>query len=842
MALVNVVLMTIFVVNLVVRQRRFLLEESLEETRILANTLAVNSSSWVLANDVVGLEELIRTLERYPDMRYAMVVSRDGRVLAHTDESKRGWTLTDEPSLAMLHGAPEVRIVFRSADLVDVASPVRTAHGECIGWARVGLGHGHVATTLATISRSGALYILLAVAFGSISAILIGNRLTASLTGLLKLSAQVRDGRRDVRAKTTGGGEVAELGRGLNEMLDALAAGEERVRIGSLYARSLIEASLDPLVTISPDGKITDVNVATETATGRKREELVDTDFSDYFTQPDKARDGYRKVLADGTVRDYPLTIRNASGGSMDVLYNATVYRNEAGEVQGVFAAARDVTERKAAEQAKEQYLRFFRLSLDPMAIADPFGCFTAVSPAFLRLTGYSESELLSKPFLDFVVPEDRERTASEMKLQVSTRPSLNFENRYLCKGGRVVLLSWTAFFDKNDGVTYATARDITERKRAEAERHAASQYARSLIEASLDPLVTISPDGKITDVNAATETVTGRKREELVGTDFSDYFTEPDKAHDGYRKVLADGTVRDYPLTIRNASGGTTDVLYNATVYQNEAGAVVGVFAAARDITEKKRTEDEIRRLNEDLERRVRERTAELESANRELEAFSYSVSHDLRAPLRAIDGFSRIVTEDFGPQLPPEAQGHLARVRQNARQMGLLVDDLLRFSRLSRQAVQRQAVQPAELVKAVLQELGPEMAGRRIEIEVGALPPCKGDSALLKQVWTNLLSNAIKFTRRRDVARIEVGALPGDGRPAYFIRDNGVGFDTRYVGKLFGVFQRLHSAEEYEGTGVGLAIVQRIVHRHGGKVWAEAALDKGAAFYFTLEDEEPA
>jgi PAS domain S-box-containing protein len=245
-------------------------------------------------------------------------------------------------------------------------------------------------------------------------------------------------------------------------------------RAASLYARSLIEASLDPLVTISPDGKITDVNAATEGVTGRDRHELVGADFSDYFTEPEQAREGYRKVLTNGLVRDYPLTIRHASGHTTDVLYNASLYRDETGAVQGVFAAA----------------------------------------------------------------------------------------------------------------------RDVTERKRAEEERRAASLYTRSLIEASLDPLVTISPEGKITDVNAATEAVTGHDGRDLIGSDFSDYFTEPEQAREGYRQVLANGLVRDYPLTIRDASGHTTDVLYNASLYRDETGVVQGVFAAARDVTARRRAE----------------------------------------------------------------------------------------------------------------------------------------------------------------------------------------------------------------------------------------------------------
>ncbi len=227
----------------------------------------------------------------------------------------------------------------------------------------------------------------------------------------------------------------------------------------------------------------------------------------------------------------------------------------------------------------------------------------------------------------------------------------------------------------------------------------------------------------------------------------------------------------------------------------------------------------------------------AQLGVANKELEAFSYSVSHDLRAPLRAVDGFSRILLDEHTPHLSESGQRYLRLVRENAVTMGQLIDDLLSFSRLSRQPLKKQTVATAELAQQVLEELKPEQNGRRFDVSIGDLAECQADPALLKQVFVNLLSNALKYTRKRDLSKIEVGCEKRPGETVYFVKDNGAGFDMRYADKLFGVFQRLHRAEEYEGTGVGLAIVQRIIHRHGGRVWAEAELHKGATFYFTLE-----
>ncbi len=259
------------------------------------------------------------------------------------------------------------------------------------------------------------------------------------------------------------------------------------------------------------------------------------------------------------------------------------------------------------------------------------------------------------------------------------------------------------------------------------------------------------------------------------------------------------------------------------------------------REILDRKRAEEEVRRLNADLERRVAERTGQLHDAMKQLEAFSYSVSHDLKAPLRAISGYSRALLEDYGPQLEDEARGYLESIARGAERMGQLINDLLAFSKLGRKEMALAEVNMSELARTVFEEIRRAAPERKLECQLADLPPARGDRAMLHQVWVNLLSNAVKFTRQREHAVIEIGGSSnGSQQNTYYVKDNGAGFDMQYANKLFGVFQRLHSSEEFEGTGVGLAIVQRVVQRHGGRVWAEGKVNEGAAFYFTLPAEK--
>jgi PAS domain S-box-containing protein len=502
---------------------------------------------------------------------------------------------------------------------------------------------------------------------------------------------------------------------GIHSNISERKKAEESVKLASQYSRSLIEASLDPLVTINIDGKITDVNTATEQVTGVVRADLVGSDFAVYFTDPTQAREGYQQVFAKGFVTDYPLAIRHTSGKIIDVLYNASVYRDDAGKVLGVFAAARDVTERKKAEES--------------------------------------------------------------VKL--------------------------------------------------------ASQYSRSLIEASLDPLVTINIDGKITDVNTATEQVTGVVRADLVGSDFAVYFTDPTQAREGYQQVFAKGFVTDYPLAIRHTSGKIIDVLYNASVYRDDAGKVLGVFAAARDVTERKKAEAALVDARESAER-----------ANYAKSAFLSSMSHELRTPMNAILGFSQML--EYDSSLNADQQDNVHEILKGGRHLLELINEVLDLAKIEAGRIDL-SMEPVELtclVEDCRQLILPLAAARQITLRL-LVPPntaVQADRTRLKQVLLNLLSNAIKYNREGGEIRLGLQAAANRWL-RITVADNGGGIAPEDMDQLFQPFTRINAKHsDIEGTGIGLTITRSLVELMGGKVGVDSQVGLGSTFWIELPSATPA
>jgi len=377
---------------------------------------------------------------------------------------------------------------------------------------------------------------------------------------------------------------------------------EQELKAAARYSRSLIEASLDPLVTIDDNGRVMDVNAATEKVTGINRDKLIGTDFSLYFTEPEMAQKGYQQAFANGSVTDYPLAIRHISGKVTDVLYNATTYFDEHGAVAGIFAAARDVTDYKAAQSKIRMLSTAIEQSPASVVIANLDAEIEYVNPRFTEVTGYSREEAVGKnPRVLQSGLTDKSVYPDMWARLTNGQPwTGNFINKR--KNGEMYFEeAYISPVKDNDGnVSHyvAVKLDITDRKKMEDSIRANAQYMRSLIEASIDPLAAVSVEGKITDLNQAAEQMAGLNRLEMIGTDFWLYFTEPEKARAGYQAVLTQGSIKDYPLTMLHASGKVTDVLYNASVYRNAYGEIAGVFAAARDVTEHKRMEEAVRQL----------------------------------------------------------------------------------------------------------------------------------------------------------------------------------------------------------------------------------------------------
>jgi PAS domain S-box-containing protein len=420
--------------------------------------------------------------------------------------------------------------------------------------------------------------------------------------------------------------------------------------------------------------------------------------------------------------------------------------------------------------------------------------------------------------------------------------PWWNFERtlKLVVGLGFVILLGlfWVAALN-------ARVREQTRMLRERFKRETAlqNQY-RDLFENAHEMVFTLTPEGALLTLNKATEKVIGLSRGDASGMNFVELIV-PEQQED-FQNFLKISCNDDLPrlteFKLHNKRGETAFIEVSCHLPTSEPDGNI-LQLIARDITKRKRAEEEIEKLNAFLENRVADRTAQLEAANKELEAFSYSVSHDLRAPLRAIDGFARILLDEHLKTASEEVRHYMSGIQKNARKMSQLIEDLLQFSRLTRSAMQFETINMEDLFQSVFDELSSAQPQSEIKFEVKPMPPAKGDLPMIRQVVQNLLSNAIKYSRKEPTPEIEAGSKTESGETAYYVRDNGVGFDMRYASKLFQVFQRLHSDRDFEGTGVGLAIVQRVITRHHGRVWVEAAPGKGATFWFTLNvsSDEP-
>jgi PAS domain S-box-containing protein len=536
------------------------------------------------------------------------------------------------------------------------------------------------------------------------------------------------------------------------------------------------------------------------------------------------------------------------------------------------YRLAKAVEENLASSRTALKELADQKFALDQHAIVattDVQGTITYVNEKFCAISQYSRDELLGQNHRILNSGHHSKEFLRQMYNSIANSKVWHGEIKNRAKDGSIYWVDTTMVPtlgpDGRPQRYIAISADITERKQTEerlagqaeelsrqAEELARSRQEletqtltlQSVLDSMAEGLVAADEQGKFIIWNPAAVKILGLGATNLPSQEWTMHYglyladmVTPFPADQLPLVRAIRGEASTVEMYVRNPElDQGTWIEVGGGPLKDKNGAVRGGVVAFRDITQRKADEREIRTLNEELEARVAQRTEQLEVANRELEAFTYSVSHDLRAPLRHIGGFSKILIEDFSSGMEPEAQRHLQRIEEGTRHMGLLIDELLNLARVGLHPLKLQDTSLNVVIDQVISLLQPEVEGRDISWKIATLPTANCDSMLLQQVFQNLIANALKFTRPRERGVIEIGHLQENGQIVIFIRDNGVGFNMKYNDKLFGVFQRLHRTEDFEGTGIGLATVQRIIHKHGGRIWAEAELDKSATFFFTL------
>jgi PAS domain S-box-containing protein len=505
------------------------------------------------------------------------------------------------------------------------------------------------------------------------------------------------------------------------------------------------------------------------------------------------------------------------------------------------------ITEALASARASDERARIAGLNVgDALVSAGEDGLIVNFNEVAERIFGYSAEEAIGQS-LTILMPDRFKEAHSAgfarfLKTKQASVIGKTIELTARRKNGAEFPVELSIMHTMEGDLSFFTAiiRDITDRKHAEEELRQSEEKFRLLVQDVRDyAILMLDPGGHVVSWNEGAERLKGYQAQEIMGKHISVFYPQEDvavgKPETELRVAREVGRFEDEGWRVRkDGSRFWANVI--VTALRDEQGTLRGFAKITRDMSERNRVEREILKLNEGL----KSRNDELAATNKELEAFTYSVAHDLRAPLRHIYGFSKILVEDFSKNMAPEAREFLDDILQDTERMGRLIDDLLGLAKVSRQEMNVQITGLKGIVEDVIRDIKPDLKDREIEWHVDDLPFVECDASLMRQVYSNLIANSVKYSRPRKPAIIEIGRTDIDGHLVLFVRDNGVGFNMKYADKLFGVFQRLHRSEDFEGTGVGLATVQRIIHKHNGHVWAEAELDKGATFYFTINDRQ--
>lgn len=636
----------------------------------------------------------------------------------------------------------------------------------------------------------------------------------------------------------------------LSEERNKRLSAEHALNISEEQLRMLVEGVRDyAMFMLDTDGRVATWNSGAEWILGYQAAEIIGRHFSCLFLPEDIERSRPQEMLklaaTEGRCERESRRVRKG-GTRFWASTLVSALRNAGKQLRGYAVIMRDVTERRNLEEVPARLAAIIQWSDDAIISKTLDGIITSWNPGAERLFGYTAAEAIGQPML-MLIPPERAGEEPQILARLARGETVSaFETvRIRRDGSRLDIAACISPIKNADGEIVGAsniARDITESKRAQEMLHRSEARHTAMLEAAIDAIISVDHQGVIHEWNTAAERIFGYPRAAALGRKVDELIIPAALLqiyHDGLANYLITGAGsligRPIELTAHRADG--TEFAVELGITRIPASDPPLYTAVVRDITVRKQNEAEIRRLNVELEKRVQLRTAELETANQELESFSYSVSHDLRAPLRHIAGFAEMLQTQSAATLGEPGRRLLRSITESTVRMSRLIDALLDFSKLGRAELRKTRLSLVPLVRGVRQELAEEARDRRVEWVVGDLPEVAGDPVLLRQVLVNLFSNALKYTRPRDPARIEFGARTEPGRVVCFVRDNGVGFDRRYADKLFGVFQRLHKSAQFEGTGIGLANVRLIVQRHGGRVWAESGGDEGGAtFFFSL------
>jgi PAS domain S-box-containing protein len=639
-------------------------------------------------------------------------------------------------------------------------------------------------------------------------------------------------------------GRIIEESAIVSDITERRRAEESRSRLAAI-----IESSDDAIISKKLDGTITSWNAGAEKLFGYQVAEMIGQPITRII--PPELQADEKEILDrlknGGRIRSYE-TVRIAKDGRRvnTSLTISPIFDGE-GKIIGASKICRDISERKRDEVALRESEKRFSEMFNSSPVATSLstvreGRYLDVNDAWAKMYERPRDDVVGRTVFDLNIWVDLDRRAALFAKLQERGIVRDFEMELRSKSGRVVQISWsgTKVVIGGESCLLGSALDITERKLAEEMLRASEAKFRTLVENIPQKILMKDRNCRWISISKNLARDFGFRPEDVVGKTDSQLFT-PElaaKYHADDVRIMETGHVEELEEKYL-AEGKETWVNTIKTPVRNANGEIVGVLGIFWDITERKQAQEALRTLNAELEQRVRDRTTALEASNKELEAFSYSVSHDLRAPLRAMDGFSMALLDDNAGKLDETAQGYLRRIRAGSQRMATLIDDLLNLSRVTRAKLLRESVDLTAMAEEIGGEFQKSQPERQVALIVAPGLAVYADRSTLRVVLNNLLGNAWKFTGRCAQARIEVGAQERDGQRIFFVRDNGAGFDMAYVDKLFGAFQRLHSTQEFEGTGIGLALVQRIINRHGGRAWAEGAVGRGATVYFTLEEK---